>query len=72
MGKRSYQIRDVGKPAGDVWNENKSATCVEWSQSPEGREVITRDLATGEIAALPLEVVRQEVQSYNKILQSIR
>lgn len=42
------------------------------SQSPEEREVISRDLATGEIAVLSLEAVRQEAHNYSKILHSIR
>jgi len=71
MGKQSYQVRDIGKPAGNNWNEKKSATCAEWAQSPEGREVIARDLATGEIVVLPLEEVRQEARSYNTILQYV-
>ena len=72
MGKQSYQVRDVGNPVSNNWNENKSATCAEWSQSPEGREVIERDLATGEIVVLPLEVVRQEAHNYSTLLHSIR
>jgi hypothetical protein len=42
-----YQVRDIGKPASENWNEKKAATCAEWAQS-QWAEVVAIDLATGE------------------------
>ena len=67
MVKESYQVRNIGESAGDSWNRTKSVTCVEWSESPEGREVIALDIATGGIRALPLDEVRREVRNYNAL-----
>ncbi|MGB9237046.1 MAG: hypothetical protein WCC04_21770 [Terriglobales bacterium] len=67
MGKLGYQIRQIGKPAGESWNEKQGATCAEWAQSPEGREVVVIDLPSGEVRVLSREESQQVANEYNRL-----
>jgi hypothetical protein len=44
-----YQIRKLGGPLEKISNANLGATCVEWAQSPEGREVVAVDITTKQV-----------------------
>jgi hypothetical protein len=63
----SYQVRKIGKPASDNWNEKKASTCAEWADSPEGREVLVLDLLTSEISVLPRGEAQREANEYNRL-----
>jgi hypothetical protein len=45
-----YQIRKLDDSIGANGNAILGATCVEWTESPEGREVVAVDITTNEIA----------------------
>jgi hypothetical protein len=60
-----YQIREMGKSAGNVWNEKKGPTCAEWAESPEGKEVAT--IENGEERIIPQEESRREANKYNML-----
>jgi hypothetical protein len=67
MGKLGYQIRQIGEPAGDSWNEKKAATCAEWAESSEGREVVVIDLHSGEVRVLSREESQQVANECNRL-----
>jgi hypothetical protein len=62
-----YQVREIGKPASDNWNEKKSSTCAEWADSPEGREVLVLDLLTSEVSVLPRAEAQRAANGYNRL-----
>jgi hypothetical protein len=63
----SYQVREVGKPSGNVWNAVKDSTCAEWAASPEGKEVVVRNILTGATYVMPPEEVERTARAYNKL-----
>jgi hypothetical protein len=63
----SYQVREVGKPSGNVWNAVKDSTCAEWAASPEGKEVVVRNNFTDETYVMPREEAESTARAYNKL-----
>jgi|GEM_PF-5943256 len=63
----SYQVHDVGTPAGNDWSAVKDTTCAEWAASPEGREVLVRNNLTGETRVMTREEAHRAAVAYNKL-----
>jgi hypothetical protein len=63
----SYQVREVGKPLGNVWNAVKDSTCAEWAASPEGKEVVVRNNFTDETYLMPRGEAESAARAYNKL-----
>ncbi len=70
MGKKAYQVRDIGKPQSEVWNEKKGATCAEWAASPKGRQVIELDLASQTERVLTSDEAQHEAGVYKGLAAS--